>query len=203
MSKVSNNKSRVAVQIICRKIFMIREKMVILDRDLAELYGVEAKQLNRAVKLKIKQFPEDFMFQATLEELNSSRYQFDTLKSEGNIKYLPYVFTEQGISMLPSVFNGDRDIEVNIQIMRAFIAIREIMIWNLVQRIEGLERKYRNHQDKFRNVFDVIRQLRTSRSVVASDAREGVIKKHQIIALEKKHRAGYLKRPVRKGEFGI
>ncbi len=165
---------------VVSKILLIRKKKVMLDRDLAELYGVETKSLNRAVKRNLKRFPTDFMFQLNKEELkflksqsmilnnnlrsqfetSSLRYQSGTLKNGRgqHIKYLPYVFTEQGVAMLSSVLNSERAILVNIQIIRTFTKIRELLATNikLRQKIEEMEKKY---DIKFRRVFDVLKQL--------------------------------------------
>ncbi|MBI5184884.1 MAG: ORF6N domain-containing protein [Nitrospinae bacterium] len=141
------------------RILILRGKKVMLDRDLAELYGVGTKVLNQAVKRNIKRFPDDFMFQLTKEE-ESLRSQFVTLKKGRgqHQKYLSYAFTEQGVAMLSSVLNSDRAIEVNIQIMRAFVRMRELLSEHadLKRKIEGIERKY---DAQFRVVFDAIRQL--------------------------------------------
>ena len=147
-----------------------------IDRDLAELYEVKTFRLNEQVKRNAKRFPEDFMFQLKKEEADSLRSQFETLKRErtssltsqfaissswGGRRSLPYAFTEQGIAMLSSVLNSDRAIEVNIQIMRTFTKLREMMMTHkdLAQRIEALERKFRDHDDNFTVVFKAIRQL--------------------------------------------
>ncbi len=126
----------IAVEVITTKILGIRGRKVMLDRDLAKLYGVEVKALNQAVKRNIKRFPEDFMFQLSWEDAESLRSQIVTLNSVKiktsqrgrHIKYLPYVFTEQGVAMLSSVLNSERAIQVNILIMRAFTKIREILL---------------------------------------------------------------------------
>ncbi len=130
-----------------------------LDRDLALLYEVETKALNQAVKRNISRFPEDFMFQLNKEETAAlSRSQFVTLEKGRNIKYLPHVFTEQGVAMLSSVLNSERAIQVNIQIMRTFTKLREMLLTHkeLQKKIEHMERKY-DHQ--FKIVFDAIKQL--------------------------------------------
>jgi hypothetical protein len=148
-------------QIIESKIFFIRGRKVMLDRDLAVLYGVETRALNQAVRRNIKRFPEDFMFQLSQEEaVELSRSQFVTLKRGENIKYLPHAFTENGVAMLSSVLNSERAITVNIQIMRTFTRIREMLISNaeLARKIESLEKKY---DSQFKVVFDAIRQLMT------------------------------------------
>ncbi len=140
------------------KIFSIRGKRVMIDRDLANLYQVETKVLNQAVKRNIQRFPEDFMFQLTREEFNSLRSQFVTLKRGQHSKYLPYAFTEQGVAMLSSVLNSERAIQVNIQIMRAFIKLKEMLSTHkdLKQKIEEMEKKY---DYQFKIVFDAIKQL--------------------------------------------
>lgn len=152
-----------------------------LDRDLAELYQVETKVLNQAVKRNLERFPEDFMFQLTKEEFenlkfqietSSSRYQIGTsgLRSQivtlkngrgQHIKYLPYAFTEQGVAMLSSVLNSKRAIQVNIQIIRTFTQFRELLMTNkaLSKKIENLEKKFEKHDDKIKQVFDVLKQL--------------------------------------------
>ena len=139
------------------KIFSIRCKRVMLDRDLANLYGVETKYLKRQVNRNISRFPDDFMFQLTREELNNLRLHFGT-SSWGGTRYLPYAFTEQGIAMLSSVLNSERAIQVNIQIMRAFIKLKEMLSTHkdLKQKIEEMEKKY---DYQFKIVFDAIKQL--------------------------------------------
>jgi phage regulator Rha-like protein len=143
------------------KIFFIRGRKVMLDRDLAEMYGVETKKLNRAVKRNLGRFPTDFMFQLTKQEsVLFSRYQIGTLRRGGNIKYLPFAFTEQGIAMLSSVLNSEQAVQVNIQIIRTFTKIRELIVSSkeLRDHIEKLERKY---DGQFRVVFDTIKKLIT------------------------------------------
>jgi phage regulator Rha-like protein len=131
-----------------------------LDSDLAELYGVEIRVLNQAVKRNIKRFPSDFMFQLNEEESESLRSQFVTLKKGRgqHRKYLPYAFTEQGVAMLSSVLKSEKAIEVNILIMRAFVKLREMIASNkdLAKRLDELEQKY---DAQFKIVFDAIRQL--------------------------------------------
>jgi len=132
-----------------------------LDKNLSVLYGVETKMLNRAVKRNIERFPDDFMFQLTKKEYTELlRCQFGTLKRGQHSKYLPYAFTENGVAMLSSVLNSKRAIQVNIQIMRTFTKIREMLATHkeLRRKIEEMEKKY-DHQ--FKVVFDVIKQLMT------------------------------------------
>ena len=130
-----------------------------LDRDLALLYGVETKVLNRAVKRNLQRFPFDFMFQLTSEEAKILRCQIGTSnEGRGGRRYLPYVFTEQGVAMLSSVLNSERAIVVNIEIMRAFVKLRQMLASNaeLSRRLDELESKY---DKQFRVVFDAIRHL--------------------------------------------
>jgi len=149
------------VAVIERRIYLIRGQKVMLDSDLAELYEVPTKVLNQAVRRNARRFPEDFMFQLTAEEAESLRSQIVTLKPTGrgrHRKYLPYVFTEQGVAMLSSVLNSERAIEANIVIMRAFVRLREMMLSNdeLNRKINALERKY---DEKFKVVFTALRKL--------------------------------------------
>jgi hypothetical protein len=142
-----------------KAIYLIRGEKVMLDHDLALLYGVETKVLNRAVKRNLQRFPLDFMFQLTPEEADVLRCQIGTSKKgRGGRRYLPYVFTEQGVAMLSTVLNSERAILVNIEIMRAFVKLRQILASNaeLSLRLDELESKY---DKQFRVVFDAIRQL--------------------------------------------
>ncbi len=116
----------VPIGTIEQKILLVLGQKVMLDRDLAELYGVATKILNQAVKRNLKRFPSDFMFQLEYREVMASRSQFVTLKKGENVKYRPYAFTENGVAMLSSVLNSPRAIQVNIQIMRTFTKLREI-----------------------------------------------------------------------------
>ena len=145
-------------EIIERKIYIIRGKKVMLDRDLSSLYDVETKTLNRAVKRNLNRFPDDFMFQLTKEEAKRLRYQFGTSNKRGGRRYLPYAFSEHGILMLSSVLNSKKAIEVNIQIMRTFIRLREILFThkNLQKKIHEMEKQY---DKKFLVVFNAIRIL--------------------------------------------
>jgi hypothetical protein len=146
--------------VIEKKILLIGGRKVMLDSDLATLYGVTIKRLNEQVRRNMKRFPQDFMYQLSAEENESLRSHFATLKpGRGkHRKYLPYVFTEQGIAMLSSVLNSDRAIEVNIQIMRTFVKLREMMSSHkdLAGKLSELEKKY---DGQFQIVFEAIRQL--------------------------------------------
>ncbi|MBI2337108.1 MAG: ORF6N domain-containing protein [Deltaproteobacteria bacterium] len=152
--------SLVPVERIEKSILLIRGHKVILDANLAELYGVPIKRLNEQVRRNSKRFPPDFMFQLTSEEFEALRSHFATLKTGRgkHRKYLPYVFTEQGVAMLSSVLNSEQAIEVNVEIMRAFVRLRQILSSNkvLAQRLSELEKKY---DRQFKVIFDAIRQL--------------------------------------------
>ncbi len=158
MSKKTN--ISIPVEIVQSKIYFIRGYKVMLDQDLAERYGVTNRRLKEQVRRNLRRFPDDFMLQLTWEEVESSRSHFATLNRGGNIKYLPYAFTEQGIAMLSSVLNSEKAIDVNIQIIRVFTQLREFMISNkeLALKIQELEKKYDN---QFKSVFEAIRRLMT------------------------------------------
>ena len=148
-------------EVLLNKIYMIRNQKVMLDSDLAELYGVETKQLKRQVNRNIERFPIDFMFELTKQEAEISRCQFGTLKQGENIKYLPYVFTEHGVLMLSSVLNSPKAIQVNIQIMRVFTQIRQSLADNTELRllIEELRKKTDNNTKNIEVVFQYFDEL--------------------------------------------
>jgi len=147
----------VPVENVENKIFQIRGKNVMLDKDLAELYSVPTKVLIQAVKRNRERFPADFMFQLTKKEIADLRSQIVT-SSWGGRRHLPYVFTEQGVAMLSSVLNSERAIRVNIQIMRAFVNLRRIALTyvGLKRKIEAMEKKF---DGQFRIVFSAIKKL--------------------------------------------
>ena len=150
----------IPAEIIERHIFLIRGQKVMLDFDLAELYGVATKTLNQAVKRNTKRFPDDFMFQSNFQEVRRLRSQSVTLKRGQHIKYRPYAFTEHGILMLSSVLNSERAVQVNIEIMRAFVKLREMLASHkdLALKLAEMEKKY---DSQFKVVFDAIRELMT------------------------------------------
>ncbi|MDO9572478.1 MAG: ORF6N domain-containing protein [Candidatus Omnitrophota bacterium] len=150
----------IATEVIATRIFDIRDRKVMLDYDLAKLYGVKAKVLNQSVKRNIERFPDNFMFQLANEEFDSLRSQIVT-SNRGGRRYLPYVFTEQGVAMLSSVLNSERAIQVNILIMRAFTKLREILLTHkeLAVKIDVLERKYAEHDVTIKTIFEAIKQL--------------------------------------------
>jgi len=152
-------KIEVSVSGIEQKIYLIRRQRVMLDADLAELYGVKTKILNKAVKRNLDRFPEDFMFQLNNQEFESLRFQIGTSRTgHGGTRYLPYAFTEQGVAMLSGVLTSPRAIKVNVEIMRAFVRLRRMLASHaeLARKLEELERKY---DSQFKVVFDAIRQL--------------------------------------------
>jgi len=141
-----------------RLILLIRGHKVILDVELAALYDVETKQLIRAVKRNLPRFPDDFMFQLNEEEAENLRCHFGTSSQWGGRRYPPYAFTEQGVAMLSSVLRSKRAVQVNIEIMRAFVRLRRILASHadLARKLDALEKKY---NAQFKIVFDAIRQL--------------------------------------------
>lgn len=178
------NTSLIPAERIERQILLLRGQKVLLDFQLAELYEVETKALNQAVKRNIDRFPEDFMFQLSEEEMklvlrsqtvalnsgrssnsklksDSLRSQFVTLKRGQHLKYAPYAFTEQGVAMLSSVLRSPRAVQVNIAIMRTFVQLRQMMASNagLARKLEALEAKY---GEQFKAVFDAIREMMSS-----------------------------------------
>ena len=150
----------IRVEIIEQKIFMIRGHRVMLDKDLAELYGVSVKRLNEQVKRNTRRFPTDFMFLLTRQEVMNLRSQIAT-SSWGGRRYFPYAFTEQGVAMLSSVLNSERAIEVNIAIMRAFVRLRQILSTDkeLAYKLKELEHKIEKHDEDIQAIFDAIRKL--------------------------------------------
>ena len=163
----------VSVQLIERRIYLIRGQKVMIDFDLAELYGESTKRLNQQVTRNKKRFPEDFMFQLTKEEAEALRSQFvisnpglrlqiaTSKTGRGGRRYLPYAFTEQGVAMLSSVLNSEQAIEVNIAIMRAFVRLRQMLETNeeLNRKFTAVVRKLSTHDKYFRVVFDELKKL--------------------------------------------
>ena len=143
------------LQLIQSKIYEIRGRKVMLDRDLAELYQVTTGNLNKAVKRNLKRFPPDFMFQLTVEEWEALRFQIGILKNGRgeHTKYLPYAFTEQGLAMLSGILNSDIAINVNISIMRAFVAIRQMIASPKTNKIDELEKRMDAIENYIEEVF--------------------------------------------------
>lgn len=150
MTEEKNSSIMLPDEVVMTKIFIVRGQKVMIDRDLAELYGVETKRLKEAVRRNIARFPEDFMFEMTKDEFSNWRTQFATSSSDKKgLRYAPFCFTEQGVTMLSCVLNSDRAINLNIQIVRIFTKIRETLTDNLSVRLEIEEiKKKLDSQDK-------------------------------------------------------
>lgn len=149
---------------IQQRILLIRGQKVMLDEYLAELYGVKTKILNQAVKRNRKRFPGDFMFQLSIHEVSDLRSQIVTSnEGRGGRRHLPYAFTEQGVAMLSTVLNSERAVQMNIEIMRAFVRLRHILSTNktLAEKFAELERRVASHDEHIRSLFEAIRQLMT------------------------------------------
>jgi len=149
-------------EIIISKIYLVRGKKVMIDRDLAELYGVETKRLKEAVKRNIRRFPEDFMFEMTKDEFEIWRTQFATSKSDmKGLRYAPYCFSEQGVTMLSCILNSDRAIEVNINIIRVFTRIKEMLLTHkdILLKLEQLERQVVQNNEDIQLIFEALKQL--------------------------------------------
>jgi DNA-binding transcriptional MerR regulator len=157
------NKSDLSPEGIAKLILTFRGQKVMLDADLAKLYGVKTSNLNKAVKRNSNRFPGDFVFQLTTEEASALRFQNGISKAarRGGRRYLAYVFTEQGVAMLSSVLRSRRAVEVNIEIMRAFVRLRQFLSAHreLAQKLAQLERKIGAHDEQIKAIFDAIRQL--------------------------------------------
>jgi len=154
------SEKEIAVDVVLGKILVVRGKRVMMDRDLAQLYGVSVKRLNEQVKRNRSRFPDDFMYQLTREEVANLKSQNAT-SSWGGVRKRPFVFTEQGVAMLSSVLNSERAIQVNIAIMRAFVRIRQVLLVNkeLADKLEELDRKYQLHETDIQVIFEAIKKL--------------------------------------------
>lgn len=162
MAKTKQAQTQIAENIIIEKVHVIRGLKVMLDRDLAEMYGVEVRTLNQAVKRKLQRFPADFMFQLTEEEWDSLISQIViSKKGRGGTRFLPYAFTEQGVAMLSSVLNSDTAVDVNIQIIRVFTKMKQLLydnkdLWN---KIEKIEQHLVKHDEEIKIVFEYLKKL--------------------------------------------
>ena len=148
-------------EFILGKILLIRNKKVMIDDDLSKLYGVETKQLKRQVRRNLDRFPEDFMFELTRSEYEILRSQFGTFKQGEHSKYLPMAFTEQGVAMLSSVLNSPAAIKVNIEIIRVFTKIREVLTetLNVKLELEHIKKKLMNHDKNIELVFNYLDEM--------------------------------------------
>jgi hypothetical protein len=147
-------------EIIINKIYLIRGHKVMLDSDLAELYGTETKRLNEQVNRNAERFPKDFMFRLTKEELENLKSQFAT-SSWGGRRVLPNVFTEHGVLMLSSVLNSTRAIQVNIHIMRIYSKLREMLLTHkdILLKLEQIEKKITGHDEEIQMIFSALKEL--------------------------------------------
>ncbi len=159
MSK-ENNSLIIPEEVIMNKIYFVRNQKVMIDVDLAELYGVETRRLNERVKRNLIRFPSDFMFQLSQSEFNNLKSQFAT-SSWGGKRKLPFVFTEYGVLMLSSILNSEQAISVNIEIMRVFTKIRTLLSDNLTVKleIEKIKNKLENHDKNIELVFSYLDEL--------------------------------------------
>ncbi|MEP7037868.1 MAG: ORF6N domain-containing protein [Acidobacteriota bacterium] len=162
MANKEKHEQLIVIEKIEEKIFLIRGQKIMFDSDLAEIYDVETKMLNRAVKRNLSRFPEDFMFQLTDEETKSLRFQIGTSNTgRGGRRYLPYAFTEHGAVMLASVLNSPTAIEASIKVVRAFVKMRSILTLHqdLADRIKELEKVSRNHEQTFEVVYGLFSEI--------------------------------------------
>lgn len=166
MLEKNNNQPMIPEDVIMAKIYLIRNKKVMLDRDLAKLYGVETKVLKQQVRRNINRFPEDFMFELSKEELQIWRSQFVTSNSDKiGLRYPPFAFTEHGVIMLASVLNSEKAILMNVRIIRVFIKMREMLLTHneLIIKTNELEKKFAGHDKKILMIFEYIKQLEKTR----------------------------------------
>ncbi len=155
---MARSSTLVPVPEIETKITLIRGQRVLLDHELAALYGVPTKSLNLAVRRNRERFPEDFLFQLTTEEVSNLRFQTETSRRHGGRRYLPYAFTQEGVAMLSSVLRSNRAVQVNIEIMRAFVRLRAFALTNreLARKITELEKRY---DGQFEQIFKALNAL--------------------------------------------
>ncbi len=178
MAKVKRNTDLlIAEEVVMSKIYVIRSQKKILDKDLAEMYGVETKRLKEAVKRNIERFPSDFMFTLNQKEFANLRSQFAT-SSWGGIRYLPSAFTEQGVAMLSSVLNSKVAIQVNIQIIRIFTKLKELILTNkdILLKLEKMEKDVKHNKEDIAVIFDALKQLlnppQTKRRMIGFNRKE-------------------------------
>lgn len=150
----------IPIERIESKIYLIRSQKVMIDSDLAQLYGIRTKNLNKAISRNPGRFPEDFMFQLSVQEHENLRFQIGTSKRGGR-RYLPYAFTEQGVAMLSSVLNSERAILVNIAIMRAFVKLKQVLATHkeVSRKLKKLEDRVDQHDSEIRAIFEAIRKM--------------------------------------------
>ncbi|MGO4879884.1 MAG: ORF6N domain-containing protein [Bryobacteraceae bacterium] len=174
------------VELIGRKIYAIRGQKVMLDADLAELYEVETKALNRAVKRNVARFPIDFMYQLTVKEAANLRYHFGTSSlRHGGRRYAPYAFTEHGVAMLSSVLNSERAVQMNILIVRAFVKLRDVLATNKELALQ-IERLAHNQKDQALTLSSVVDQI---------ERRDRKVMRELNPALRRKAKIGFITGP--------
>ena len=162
---IQTNAIAIPDEVVMSKIYLIRGQKVMLDVDLAELYGVETKRLKEQVRRNKERFPEDFMFELTTEEIKQLKASFGQTRRGEHSKYPPFAFTEHGVLMLSSVLNSDRSIKVNIQVMRIYVRIREMMILNkdVVHQLENIQNKLTEHDNQIMVIFEYLNQFEQSK----------------------------------------
>lgn len=169
----TDNQIKIPEEVVISKIYRLRGKQVMLDFDLAELYGVPTKQLKRAVRRNFERFPSDFMFELTKEELQNWRSQFGTSNFVNmGLRIVPFAFTDYGVLMLSSILNSDRATKVNIYIIRVFARMREMLLMHkeVLYKLDELERKYSDHDHKLLIVFEYLKQLEEAKNVQLKQA---------------------------------
>jgi hypothetical protein len=174
----------IPVESVEQAIFLLRGQKVMLDRDLAAFYGVETKAVKRAVRRNLERFPNDFMFELTLEEANQIkilRRQIGTLRWGEHAKYRPYAFTQEGVAMLASVLRSTEAARINVAILRAFVRLRDTLALHkeLAYKLADLERKIENHDESIHTLFEAIRQLmkphQEARKEIGFHVKEGTV----------------------------
>lgn len=176
--KKKEHKVSIPEEVLMQRIYLIRDKKVMLDRDLAELYGVQTKRLKERVRRNIERFPEDFMFEMTKEELENWRSQFaSSNKEKMGLRYPPFVFTEHGVLMLSSVLNSQRAIEVNIRIVRVFTKMKEMLFSHkeLFHKLEKIEKRLDVKDHEVKVLFEYLKKL-----MAAKDQEETQSKRKRI-----------------------
>jgi len=160
MVKKAGTKNILPDEVIINKIYLIREQKVMLDKDLAEMYGIDTKVLKQAVKRNAERFPKDFMFTLTQKEFQNLRSQFVT-SSWGGIRYLPTAFTEQGVAMLSGVLNSPVAVQVHIQIIRIFTKMKEMLLTNkdILLKLEKMEKDVKENKEDIAMIFEALKQL--------------------------------------------
>jgi phage regulator Rha-like protein len=158
----TKSRFQIADETVMNKIYLVRKQKIMVDRDLAELYGVETKQLKQAVRRNRDRFPKDFMFEMNQAEFKNWRSQFVTSNSEKRgLRYAPFCFTEQGVTMLSCILNSKRAIAVNIQVIRIFTRMREMLLTHkdILLQLEKIEQKLTGHDSQIEQIFYYLKQL--------------------------------------------